>query len=916
MGKVNASLLSFNRGEVSKYALARVDLEKLRLAAETQVNWMPTVLGPMMLRPGLQYVGGVNDDLACRLLPFIFANDDLALLELTNLTLRVWNISGTTETLVTRPAVSTTVTSGSFASTTGWTLTTTGSGSVASITGGALTLACPTAGGVASAKQTVSVAVADRNVEHAFRIVVTRGPVRFRAGSADELDDFISETTLDTGTHSIACTPTGDIYIKLDTITAQSKIVDSITIEASGVVELPTPWTQALLPLVRREQSGDIVYIACYGLQQRKIERRSTRSWSVVLYQAPDGPFQNPNITDITLTPGALTGNTTLTASRALFKTTHVGALFRLFSVGQTVTASIATQNTFTSTIRVTGTEGGRTFNYAITGLSGTSSTVTLQRSLDSATSGFTDVLNFTADTSSTYNDGLDNSIAWYKIGVKTGNYSSGTIVPTLSYAGGGAPGVGRVTDYSSSTVVNIEILAAFGSTSATDNWNEGDWSDKVGWPSAVSFFDGRLWWAGRDKIWGSVSDAYTSFDIDYAGDAGPINRSVGFGPVDTINWLLPLSRLIVGRQGAETSIRSSAFDEPLTPTNFSLKDCSTQGSEAIGAVKIDTRGVFIQQSGKRVYELSYNAEGQDYSSHDLTRLNPDIGIDGFVDLAAQRQPDTQMHFPRTDGQSAILMHDVDDGVEAWWRIDTDCDVDGEIEAVCVLPGTIEDRVYYAVSRTIGGQTKRFIEKMARQDQCRGQPEARCADAHVYYSGVATGTITGLSHLEGQSVVVWGWNTSSPFTATLPNGDVVTIGKDLGTYTVSGGQITGLTSDVTNACVGLAYTAQFKSAKLAYGAQMGTAVNQTKKIDHIGLVLYDTHCGGLTHGQSFTTMDDLPLVEEGATLDTNTVWPEYDQVMIELPGEWSTDARLCLQAASPRPCTVAGVVVAVSTNEG
>jgi hypothetical protein len=72
MGKQHAPLLSFNRGEVSRYAMARVDIERMRLSAEEQVNWAPWVLGPMMLRPGLQHCGGINDDLTCRLLPFIF----------------------------------------------------------------------------------------------------------------------------------------------------------------------------------------------------------------------------------------------------------------------------------------------------------------------------------------------------------------------------------------------------------------------------------------------------------------------------------------------------------------------------------------------------------------------------------------------------------------------------------------------------------------------------------------------------------------------------------------------------------------------------------------------------------------------------------------------------------------------------
>jgi hypothetical protein len=85
MGKVNSPLqVAFNRGEVSRYALARVDIERMRLSAESRSTGQPWVLGPMMLRPGLQHCGGINDDLTCRLLPFIFSNTDLALIELTD----------------------------------------------------------------------------------------------------------------------------------------------------------------------------------------------------------------------------------------------------------------------------------------------------------------------------------------------------------------------------------------------------------------------------------------------------------------------------------------------------------------------------------------------------------------------------------------------------------------------------------------------------------------------------------------------------------------------------------------------------------------------------------------------------------------------------------------------------------------
>jgi hypothetical protein len=910
MGKEHAPLLSFNRGEVSRYALARVDVERMRLSAEEQINWAPWVLGPMMLRPGLQHCGGINGDLTCRLLPFVFSNSDLALIEMTDSALRVWNVVNDVETLVTRPAVSTVVINGNFSASTGWTLIQTGTFASATISAGKLSLSSPAIGGLAQAKRLVTVAGPDIGVQHAFNIVVERGPIRFRAGSTDGLDNYISETTLDTGVHSLSFIPTGgSVYIQLETITAQIKIVDSITIEPAGSMTLPTSWVAADLQNIQYHQSGDIVFTACQGQQQRKIERRSTTSWSFVKYKSDDGPFGVTNGTDITLTPAAVSGNTTLTSSRALFKSGHLGAMFRLFSAGQTTLDSLAASNVFGSTIRVTGVGESRRFSYTVTGT--WIGTLTLQRSLDGPTSGFVDVSTATLNGATTYLDALDNSIAWYRVGFKAGAYTSGTAFAVLFYPGGGAAGICRITAVNSSTNVNVEVLTPFSSLTATVDWNEGDWSDVQGWPSAVRFYDGRLWWAGRDRIWGSVSDGYYSFSLDVDGDSGPINRSVGFGPVDIIHWLLDLSRLIVGREGAETSVRSGTLDEPLTPTNFTLKDCSTQGSAPVAAVKIDTRGVFVQQSNRRVFELGFSSDTQDYNPHDLTRLNPDIGSEGFVDLAVQRQPDTQLHFVRGDGQVAALLHDTNDSVEAWWRVDTD----GDIESVAVLPGAMENRVYYSVARTIGGNTKRFLEKLVRRDQCYGLPESRLADSHVMYSGAAVTTITGLGHLEGRTVVVWGWNTITPFTATLPDGTVQTVGRDFGTFTVTGGQVTGLSSAVTNACVGLGYSATFKSAKLAYAAQMGSALTQKKKVDRVGLILANTHAQGLEYGQSFTTMDNLPLVEDGNTSDTNTVWEDFDSMMVTVPGEWDTDARLCLRATAPRPCMVMAAVVDMTTHE-
>ena len=137
----------------------------------------------------------------------------------------------------------------------------------------------------------------------------------------------------------------------------------------------------------------------------------------------------------------------------------------------------------------------------------------------------------------------------------------------------------------------------------------------------------------------------------------------------------------------------------------------------------------------------------------------------------------------------------------------------------------------------------------------------------------------------------------------------------MGTFKVSGGAISGLPQPVTDACVGLPYEARFKSAKLAYAAQKGTALTQRKKVDHVGFILIDTHHAGVDCGQSFATMDPLPLTSKSTEIEPHTVWPALDEPMIECPGEWDTDARLCLRSAAPRPATVTAVVVGMETNE-
>lgn len=885
------AFLAFNRGLCSRLGLARVDIKRIALSAELYNNYMPRVLGSMSIRPGLAQLGDTRADAAARFLSFIFSTADKASIELTFINMRVW----INDAVVTRVAVSTAITNGDFTTDlSGWNDDDEGGAASTWIAPGFMQL-LGTGTSAAIREQEVTVSGGDVGVEHALAIHVFRGPITLRVGSTSGADNYINETELDEGYHSLALTPAGNFFLRFQSRLDRVVWLDSVNIEAAGAMTVTTPWGTNDIPTVRTAPSGDILFCASVGFQQYKIERRATRSWSVVKYFANDGPFRVRNFGPGTMTPSVLSGNGTLTASIPTFRSGHLGALFNVVSSGQRVTRSVTAQNQFSNPIEITGVGSDREFAIVITSLTGTSTTITLQRSFG-APGTWIDVTAYTDDFAGSTNDGLDNQDVFYRIGCKIGDFSSGTIALELSTVVGGIRGICRITSVTTSLICQMEVLTAFGATTASDEWSEGKWSTYRGFPTSVAICEGRMGWFGKDTSALSVSDAYYSYDETVEGDSGPIIRTIGSGPVDTINWALPLQRLLLGGQGSEFSVRSSTLDEPLTPTNFNIKKASRQGSAGVEAVEIDANGVYVQRGGTRVYELALSSESLDYVSNQLSAIIPEIGKPFIVRMAVQRQPDTRLHCVRSDGTVAILVFDKVESVTCWVTADSP-GASGLIEDVHVLPGDAgeeEDHVYYVVNRTINGATKRYLERWAFQEDCLGETVCKLADSFKTFGAVGS-IITGASHLEGEEVVVWA------------------DGRDLGVFTVTGGTIDlGDVVVTIGGMYGLYYMAQWKSGKLGQlQSQIGIALKAQKNIEQIGMILADTHRFGIKFGQDFDNLDDLPSVENGAPVGDNEIYTDYDGQSFPFPGTYTVDSRVCLQSESPKPATILALVTKV-----
>ncbi len=119
MSKVNQAAIAFNAGEIGSEVLQRTNLEVYPNTASQMENWMPTVAGPMMFRPGLKLCKRIPSDARSRLKKFEFNSEQSYLLLLSENELRVVLDCD----ILSRASVTSSITNGEFTSNlAGWTL--------------------------------------------------------------------------------------------------------------------------------------------------------------------------------------------------------------------------------------------------------------------------------------------------------------------------------------------------------------------------------------------------------------------------------------------------------------------------------------------------------------------------------------------------------------------------------------------------------------------------------------------------------------------------------------------------------------------------------------------------------------------------------------------------------------------------
>ena len=457
--------------------------------------------------------------------------------------------------------------------------------------------------------------------------------------------------------------------------------------------------------------------------------------------------------------------------------------------------------------------------------------------------------------------------------------------------------GYGVITAVASTVSATMDIKRDFGAATAQASWALGAWSDTTGWPRAITFYESRSVYAGTmeqpQTFWLSQSGDFQNMQPD--SDAGAvedddaINRTVASQTVNAILWLLTADKLVAGTTSNEVLARSTLDDEPITPGNFIAKPKTTRSCADINAVAIDEAAIFAQR-GKRKLLAFGRLEGDAYQAFDLTVYAEHVTRGNIAELVYQEEPHSIVWVLRADGVLSALTYRPEQQVVGWSRHVLG-GTDVVVEGIATIPGSgtteARDELWCIVKRTINSTTHRYIEVFERDYEDGDDSEdAFYIDSGLTYSGAATATITGLSHLEGETVKVLAEGAVHP------------------DRTVSGGSIT-LDETYTKAQVGLAYTHKYKSLKMEGGGTIGSAITQTRRLGRLGLILDNTL--GLKVGDDEARLKEIPFRAVGDPMDTAVPPFTGEKIIEDFASEWSEDPRIHIQGDKPVPLTVLGM---------
>ena len=463
--------------------------------------------------------------------------------------------------------------------------------------------------------------------------------------------------------------------------------------------------------------------------------------------------------------------------------------------------------------------------------------------------------------------------------------------------------GFGIITAFGSATSVTVAVNADrnYGGTSAVTDWRLGTFYTG-NFPTKITFFEERLFYAGTTQqpstVFGSMSadfDKFSPTSVDGSvNDDNGLSFTLVSDQVNQITGMYGGKFLHIFTKNGAFNMSSGSATQGITPTTVQVTNETNDGAADKKVSPASKSVLFIGKNKKRLREFAYNIDYDSFTTPDMTVLSEHVGFGGFEECSFANYPNNILWVRRGDGVLLGFTYFRDQDVTAWHR-HTIAGTNAKVKSIAVIPGVDDafDTLYMIVERTINSATKQYVEFL--EQDFRGadgdtKDDQFYVDSGLTYSGSSATTISGLSHLEGQTVAV------------LNNGAVEA------NKTVSSGAIT-LTNATTKCHVGLPFTAELESVNVEPKSQYGTTQGKRGRIDKVIFRLFETV--GLKAGPASSSVDVVPFRTTTSTMSATD--PKTGDYTFLMPATYTTENKLYVKSDTAQACTISAIMIQMST---
>ncbi len=730
----------------------------------------------------------------------------------------------------------------------------------------------------------------------------------------------------------------GDLYFRI--------YADGGRVESGGAaVEIATPYREDELFELQFAQSADTLYLAHKAHGPRKITRTSDTAWTITKIAFEDGPFLpqvNATATFMQLNGDgnvipAMTGLNapagTVASSKAAASAWQAGDRDKDTSFNQVDSGEgwweydAGAAKTISGFFLTAGSSGsspnGMPQDFVFQGFDG-SAWVTLFSRLNegSFTDGETRWYPFENETAyqkyrlkwTRIFEGATTVIA--EVGFKESPDTMAAVTLTASAVGDinndqgfkscdvgravrlrGSDGKWRwfkIEGFASSTTVTGVLYGQpMIDLEPTTAWRLGGWSEETGYPGSVTFFEERLVWARSNaepqKIWGSKT-----FGFEDHGISSPLLDDDAFAveissdQVNEIKWIVEASDLVMGTSSAIRTLGPGDSSKPFSASNLRQRRQTTIGAAALQPVFVGNVTLYADKISRSLRELFFSFEGNSFIAPELTILSEHLLSSGITAMAYAGEPEPIVWIVTGDGGLVSLTFERDQKIVGLARHTLGASATGAavVESIATLPGASSSEVWLLVQRTVDGVTKRYVERLAPLFDGGSLAGARFLDSHLVYNGAATGTVSGLSHLEGEMVGI------------LADGVV------LASQSVVSGSITlagGITA--SEIAIGLAYESSVQQLRPALAGNDGSLLGRRSSVgevlldvqESLGLRLVGEGVAEEVFERHASETFDAPMALRDGAFKTNIN-----------PG-WTVDGTVRISSDQPLPAEIRAI---------